>query len=424
MEKKNEKIVKYYCPLCVVLDRHGGWDEDREELDSPEEYFEKIKRFVENYDDGDLASYFDGPMTNKLVSATWGVEIVNHTLYGCITVTLNAPLTAEEEQCLKDEITGQNSDGFGESLEQQGIKVDDGELYVSFWQHRKDYFLCNERELMKMLNLKQPYKFWHEATDRCQFLWKSSADREIVATLEFDNVDIELNFEDDNGDKVACLFACRNWENGGWESDTYVYSNVDMAIRSMKTWEEVEDFMYKALIMYCEEERIDYTKMLCEDSSRSDSAEIKPVTAETVSQTPNSTANVFEPGRMMTILRNALIAYEFELEGQGYGSQGAMHEVVRNEFGISEEEYRAIKGLPFEEIKLRQVSAEICDLFEELLDAHDITIPDEDRNGEEGEARIYGSTYSDLEDEITQILSALCHEVKTTPGAVINIEDY
>ena len=47
-------------------------------------------------------------------------------------------------------------------------------------------------------------------------------------------------------------------------------------------------------------------------------------------------------------------------------------------------------------IKLREYSVDIVELFEELLEAHDITIPDEDRTGDESEARIYGATYSDL----------------------------
>lgn len=60
--------------------------------------------------------------------------------------------------------------------------------------------------------------------------------------------------------------------------------------------------------------------------------------------------------------------------------------------------------------KTRGAAIEILDLFEEVLDRHGINIPDEDRCGEEGEACIYGSTYYELEDAITEILSEYIDE--------------
>ena len=65
--------------------------------------------------------------------------------------------------------------------------------------------------------------------------------------------------------------------------------------------------------------------------------------------------------------------------------------------------------------KSRQLAIDIIDIFEELLAEHDIYIPDEDREeydeddedydeDECEEACIYGSTYYQLEDEITELL--------------------
>ena len=76
------------------------------------------------------------------------------------------------------------------------------------------------------------------------------------------------------------------------------------------------------------------------------------------------------------------------------------------------------------ELYLRVFSADICDLFEDLLDEHDITIPSEDREGEEGEARIYGDVYYDLEARVTELLAGLCEEIKAAPDVAINVEDY
>lgn len=57
--------------------------------------------------------------------------------------------------------------------------------------------------------------------------------------------------------------------------------------------------------------------------------------------------------------------------------------------------------------KLKIYAAAICDKFEDLLEEHNITIPDEEREGLEDEARIYGSTYERLESEVFDILKKL-----------------
>ena len=52
----------------------------------------------------------------------------------------------------------------------------------------------------------------------------------------------------------------------------------------------------------------------------------------------------------------------------------------------------------------REFAIAILDLFEDLLDEKGIDIPSEDRVGEEGEARLYGIEYFQLEDGIVQLL--------------------
>lgn len=75
-------------------------------------------------------------------------------------------------------------------------------------------------------------------------------------------------------------------------------------------------------------------------------------------------------------------------------------------------------------IKVRHTAAAICELFEELLDEHDITIPDGDRTGAEGEARLYGCTYFNLELAVTDILRSLIEEVKSKPDVQCEYNDY
>lgn len=46
--------------------------------------------------------------------------------------------------------------------------------------------------------------------------------------------------------------------------------------------------------------------------------------------------------RLTQILRHAILAYECELDNQGYESEKELHRVLLNEFRITEEEYRKI----------------------------------------------------------------------------------
>lgn len=77
-----------------------------------------------------------------------------------------------------------------------------------------------------------------------------------------------------------------------------------------------------------------------------------------------------------------------------------------------------------DEIKIRLTSAGICELFEDLLDKFDITIPSDDREGNEEEARLCGDEYINLEDAITGLLLPLCEECQKDPFAFINTTDY
>ena len=152
--ENNAFLERYYCPLKFNLyDRDSGEDEDEcwYEIDGKygSEYEGAINDLLEkehSYDGcspEDMAKYQDNP---KVLSAAWGVENVNGTLYGCIDVKLSSPLTPDEEEALKRWISGQNSDGFGEGLEQRPFYEGDIEGYVSFWNSGNDYFIKNKAE--------------------------------------------------------------------------------------------------------------------------------------------------------------------------------------------------------------------------------------------------------------------------------------
>lgn len=54
--------------------------------------------------------------------------------------------------------------------------------------------------------------------------------------------------------------------------------------------------------------------------------------------------------------------------------------------------------------KARGLACMIVDLFEDLLAEYNIYIPNDEREGEEDEACIYGDDYYALEDQITELL--------------------
>lgn len=53
----------------------------------------------------------------------------------------------------------------------------------------------------------------------------------------------------------------------------------------------------------------------------------------------------------------------------------------------------------------RKLAIKIIDKFEELLAKYDIKLPNNEREGNEEEACIYGTDYYDLEDKITEIIN-------------------
>lgn len=59
------------------------------------------------------------------------------------------------------------------------------------------------------------------------------------------------------------------------------------------------------------------------------------------------------------------------------------------------------------DIRIRQMSAKICSLFEDALADKDVYIPSDDREGDEDEACLYGDVYADLEDAVTETLSGV-----------------
>ena len=117
---------------------------------------EAVKKDIVDFD-GDLMQYYheDDSVRSKVVSAVPSVKICGNKLCGCLTVELKETLLDDEQTVLCNYISGQYSDGWGEGFEQREIEVEDGKLYVHFWQDH-DFELKRDvpdmTEFNKLLN--------------------------------------------------------------------------------------------------------------------------------------------------------------------------------------------------------------------------------------------------------------------------------
>jgi len=153
-------ITTWYFPLEIRM----LTDENREEAFDMDEYNFVDSREAVWYKDAILKQiekdngYFDTPrmlaeyihdegLSNKVYSMTPTVVEHDGRLWGAMVMQLSGTLTPEDINELKVYISGQNSDGYGEGLEQHGIRVPDGELYVSFWHSGNDYAIYSWEEL-------------------------------------------------------------------------------------------------------------------------------------------------------------------------------------------------------------------------------------------------------------------------------------
>jgi len=82
-----------------------------------------------------LMDYWHGSdgVRQKVTSLKPYVEFIDGELMGVCDMVCKAGLTPRELAEVKDYLSGQYSDGWGEGFEQRPIKTPEGELYISFW---------------------------------------------------------------------------------------------------------------------------------------------------------------------------------------------------------------------------------------------------------------------------------------------------
>jgi len=149
-------VTTFYCPLTGQI--HDEEDGGMNDVDGRflSDYISEIEEKLEHEQNPDfeIADYItDHPTANaKLKMARWSVEEIGGVLYGRIDCRSAEAFTSEEIEAIKDGISGQNSDGFGEGFEQREISTDEGDLYVSFWHSGDDYFIHTQEEMDEYIN--------------------------------------------------------------------------------------------------------------------------------------------------------------------------------------------------------------------------------------------------------------------------------
>ncbi len=158
-------VEKLYSPLFVQMysdeDRAEGFDDIRKlSQKAAAKYKEPIhdailrERLQDEKSRGLMAYYYDGGAIEEKVHSLYvDVEEIDGRLWGVATLELKEELFSDELVALEDYLTGQYSDGFGESFEQRWIRVSDGEVLVSLWQPGQEFFIATERELEERLGI-------------------------------------------------------------------------------------------------------------------------------------------------------------------------------------------------------------------------------------------------------------------------------
>ena len=150
--------IRLFSPLKAELYRKDGWldfSEKPEEISAYElcgyedAIMEQItKEWLDSEGERGLAAYLQNRLLNrKVASMVPAVEVWQGELWGVLEVKSYGPLSPNMLKAVMDEWRGQESDGWGEGFEQRPIKIDEGELYISFWNSGGGFFIITEEQL-------------------------------------------------------------------------------------------------------------------------------------------------------------------------------------------------------------------------------------------------------------------------------------
>lgn len=150
-------LLKLYMPLTADFYSRNEWGDISEYGDAWDgrtllDYEDNIlaalvkNRMPEETERGLMHWYHEADSVNdKVRSAVFSAQVRDGQLWGVVECQVVGNLSQKELTTLKDYITGQAADGWGEGFEQQEIRVDGGELYVHLWSS-EGWSIQNEQE--------------------------------------------------------------------------------------------------------------------------------------------------------------------------------------------------------------------------------------------------------------------------------------
>lgn len=139
--------LKLYMPMTVDRFESDGWGGTEDEPTELSNY--EAVRYVDNINaalrrenlpaeaERGLMHYYgkNDEVDRKVRKVTFSAEVRNQKLWGVAECQVAGELTPEELTEMKEFVSGQASDGFGEGFEQREISVPDGhEIYAHLWQ--------------------------------------------------------------------------------------------------------------------------------------------------------------------------------------------------------------------------------------------------------------------------------------------------
>ena len=151
--------LKLYMPLTADLYERNSWGDLEDEPTELEGrgllcYEDQISaalqrdQLPEEKERGIMHWYHDmDSVERKVRSVVFATQARDRQLWGVAECRITQDLTPEELEKLKDYISGQASDGWGEGFEQREIRLDGGsELYVHLWSFDPDWSIQTEEE--------------------------------------------------------------------------------------------------------------------------------------------------------------------------------------------------------------------------------------------------------------------------------------
>lgn len=160
-EQEELQTLKLYMPLIITtydIENEYGYKEyasEPQEISNAEVvgYLDVILNAIEENklpeeDQRGLMRYYDDhdSVNAKVSKYVFNVELVEGELMGVAVLTLNDELTPKELEKIKENVTGQASDGWSEGFEQREISTDMGDVYVSFW-NSDNWFIKTAEEM-------------------------------------------------------------------------------------------------------------------------------------------------------------------------------------------------------------------------------------------------------------------------------------